>query len=126
MNRSRDRNGSRNRNKYGSNYLNRSTNSNISSSSSYRQRGKYQRSSSAPRFTKNRSSGFGSRSRSPSVRFDPTAWAKEKQKKIERAKLMRGTFGKSRSPSPFRRTSRSASPSHKRWRNKGNGNLNKS
>ena len=113
----------RERNRNNNYNLNRSTNSNISSSS-YRQRSrssnkpKYQRSSSAPRFSKKRSL-YGSRSRSPSVRFDPTAWAKQKKERIERAKLMRNTFGKSRSPSPFRRTSRSASPNHKRLKSKG-------
>eukprot|EP01083_Nonionella_stella_P029802 81916_1 len=71
---------------------------------------KYQRSSSAPRFASKRSSH--SRSRSPSVRFDPTEWAKERKAKIEKSKLLKNTFGNSRSPSPsFRRNSRSVSPS---------------
>ena len=66
----------------------------------------FQRSSSAPRFQNRRR--LQSRSRSPSVRFDPTEWAKKRKQKIQKSKQIQ-KFGKSRSPSPFR-TSRSVSP----------------
>merc|ERR1712154_410454 len=70
---------------------------------------RYQRSSSAPRFVNKPYNKYQSRSRSPSVRFDPTEWAKKRKQKIEKSKILKNTFGKSRSPSPFR-TSRSVSP----------------
>jgi len=70
---------------------------------------RFQRSSSASRIQQRRK-GSGSRSRSPSVRFDPTEWAKRRKDQIAKSKSKRNTFGKSRSPSPYRRTSRSVSP----------------
>mmetsp|Transcript_12248 Transcript_12248/g.15273 ORF Transcript_12248/g.15273 Transcript_12248/m.15273 type:complete len:241 (+) Transcript_12248:60-782(+) len=77
------------------------------------------RSLSAPRSRDNSINSRGSRGRSPNrKRFDPTAWAKERQKKIYQAKQKRNTFGyhsKSRSPSiNNKRYSRSASPNLQR------------
>ena len=116
LRRSRSRNNSRyylkdNRNKSRSKNK-ASSKHNLSGSSLYdrhrsrsNNKSRYQRSSSAPRFGKKNKA----RSRSPVVRFDPTAWAKEKKKKIAKSLAMKNTFGKSRSPSPFR-VSRSVSP----------------
>eukprot|EP00485_Elphidium_margaritaceum_P003226 CAMPEP_0202688740 /NCGR_PEP_ID=MMETSP1385-20130828/4192_1 /ASSEMBLY_ACC=CAM_ASM_000861 /TAXON_ID=933848 /ORGANISM="Elphidium margaritaceum" /LENGTH=786 /DNA_ID=CAMNT_0049343773 /DNA_START=79 /DNA_END=2439 /DNA_ORIENTATION=+ len=124
-NRTRNR-GSSNHSKLNkSGYSNASASSVASASTTYRNRARssssssnrYQRSSSAPRFvagkntSQHKRSTYTSRSRSPSVRFDPTAWARDKKQKIEHAKVMRNTFGAtSRSPSPYRAGSRSVSP----------------
>eukprot|EP01083_Nonionella_stella_P209187 758526_1 len=90
---------------------------------------KYKRSSSAPRFVNKQR--HQNRSRSPSVRFDPTEWAKKRKDKIERSRMLKNTFGNSRSPSPsFRRNSRSVSPATRlngaRKRSKNRNRMNRS
>ena len=69
----------------------------------------YQRSLSA----KSRRERLSVNSKSPR-RFDPTAWAREKQEKIERAKENRTTFGTSNSRSVSPAISRTSNRSQSR------------
>merc|ERR1711933_174227 len=97
LRRSRSRNNSRyylsNRNK-SSNRKKKTNSHNLSGSNLYDRhrrntKSRYQRSSSAPRCGKRKS-----RSSSPAVRFDPTAWAKEKKKENRKSRSIEGNVWK--------------------------------